>query len=412
MVTPFLPEVERLAAVREALPATSAGIYLNAGSVGPLPAETHRAMLSQAERELSTGRASMADFEELLQRMDEARASVAAIARADPREIALTHSTTEGLNIASWSVDWRPGDRAVTTRFEHAGGLGPLYTLRDRLGIELVMADLGDGGDDDRSLAALDSAIRPGTRLVSISHVAWTTGALLPIARIVELAHERGALVAVDGAQAIGAIPVDVGELGADFYAIPAQKWLLGPEGMAALHVRVDGLDRARQTFAGHFSYASHDLAGAAVLQPDARRFETAGFHRPSVVGMARSLAWLSMYVGLDWVHRRGPALARLTAARLAAIPGVELVTPVDRMATLVTFRIPGWPSDAAFDEISRRSFAIFRTVPPDGLRISVGFYNSEDELEQFAATVELVASHTPETLPPRRTLTILGQGE
>ena len=268
------------------------------------------------------------------------------------------------------------------------------------------------GGDDDRSLAALDSAIRPGTRLVSISHVAWTTGALLPIARIVELAHARGALVAIDGAQAIGAIPVDVGELGADFYAIPAQKWLLGPEGMAALHVRGEGLGRAQQTFAGHFSYASHDLAGAAVLQPDARRFETAGFHRPSVVGMARSLAWLSMYVGLDWVHRRGAALARSTAARLAAIPGVELVTPVDRMATLVTFRIPGWPSDAAFEEISRRSFAIFRTVPPDGLRISVGFYNSEEELEQFAATVELVASHTPDTLPPRRTLTILGQGE
>jgi L-cysteine/cystine lyase len=411
VVTPFLPEDERLAAVRQALPATSAGIYLNAGSVGPLPAETHRAMLIQAERELSTGRSSMDDFEELLQRMDEARASVAAIARADPREIALTHSTTEALNIASWSVDWRPGDRAVTTRFEHAGGLGPLYTLRDRLGVELVLADLGGGGDDDRTLATLDAAIGPSTRLVSISHVAWTTGALLPIARIVDLAHQRGALVAVDGAQAIGAIAVDVGELGADFYAVPAQKWLLGPEGMAALHVRSAVIERARQTFAGYFSFASHDQSGAAELYPDARRFETSGFHRPSVVGMARSLAWLSMYVGLDWVHRRGTTLARATAARLAAIPGVEVLTPTERMATLVTFRIAGWPADKAFDEIARRSFAIFRTVPIDALRISVGFYNTEQELEQFAATVELVAAHSPETLPPRASLTILGQG-
>ena len=410
MVTPFLPEDERLAAVRQALPATSAGIYLNAGSVGPLPAETHRAMLIQSERELSTGRSSMDDFEELLQRMDEARASVAAIVRADPREVALTHSTTEALNIASWSVDWRPGDRAVTTRFEHAGGLGPLYTLRDRLGVELVMADLGDGGDD-RTLAILDAAIGPSTRLVSISHVAWTTGALLPIARIVDLAHQRGALVVVDGAQAVGAIPVDVGELGADFYAVPAQKWLLGPEGMAALHVRSALIERARQTFAGYFSFASHDLVGAAELYPDARRFETSGFHRPSVVGMARSLAWLSMYVGLDWVHRRGTTLARATAARLAAIPGVEVLTPTERMATLVTFRIAGWPAETALDEISRRSFAIFRTVPIDALRISVGFYNTEQELEQFATTVELLAAHSPATLPPRPTLTILGQG-
>ena len=410
MVSPFLPEDQRLAAVREALPATSAGIYLNAGSVGPLPAETHRAMLIQAERELSTGRSSVDDFEELLQRMDEARASVAAIARADPREIALTHSTTEGLNVATWSVDWRTGDRAVTTRFEHAGALGPLYTLRDRLGVDLVMADLGHGGDDDRTLAALDAAITPGTKLVSISHVAWTTGAVLPIARIVALAHERGALVAVEGAQALGAIPVDVGELGADFYAIPAQKWLLGPEGMAALYVRQSAVETAQQTFAGYFSYAVHDESGTAQLQPDARRFETSGWHRPSVVGMARSLAWLSMYVGLDWVHQRGAGLARSSAARLAAIPGVEVVTPRDQMATLVTFRIAGGPAEAAFEEISRRSFAIFRTVPIDALRISVGFYNSEEELERFAATVELVAAHTPATLPPRPSLTIIGQ--
>jgi L-cysteine/cystine lyase len=411
VVTPFLPEGERLAAVREALPATSAGIYLNAGSVGPLPAETHRAMLIQAERDLATGRSSPDDFAELLQRMDEARAAVAAIARADPREVALTHSTTEGMNIASWSLDWRAGDRAVTTRFEHVGGLGPLYVLRDRLGVELVMADLGDGADDEQTLATLDAAISPGTKLVSISHVAWTSGLLLPIARIVELAHERGALVAVDGAQAIGAIPVDVGELGADFYSIPAQKWLLGPEGAAALHVGPGVIERVRQTFAGHFSYASHDLTGAAEPHPDARRFETSGFNRPSVVGMARSLAWLSMYVGLDWVYERGTRLARATAARLAAIPGVTVVTPAERMATLVTFRIAGWPSETAFEEISRRSFAIFRTVPDDALRISVGFYNSEEELERFATTVELVAAHTPQSLPPRPTLTILGQG-
>lgn len=383
---------------------------MNAGSVGPMPAETHRAMADQLDRELRLGSASWDDFVELLERMDEARASVAAVARADPAAIALAHSTTEAMNIATWAVDWRPGDRAVTTRFEHAGALGSLYTLRDRFGLELVMADLGDGGDDERTLAALDAAIVPGTKLVSVGHVAWTTGAVLPIGRIAELAHARGALVVVDGAQAIGAIPVDLTELGADFYAMPAQKWLLGPEGMAALHVGPGILDRARQTFAGYFSYASHDLTGAAETWPDARRFETSGYSRVSVVGMARSIAWLSMYVGLDWVHARGPELARRLADRLAETPGVELVTPRERMATLVSFRLPGWPTADAFDEISRRSFAIFRTLPIDALRASVGFYNTEAELERFASTVELVAGHTAATLPPRRTLAILGE--
>lgn len=182
-MTPFLPDDEKLAAVREALPATAAGIYLNAGSVGPMPAETHRAMAEQADRELRVGRASWDDYLELLERMHEARGVVAAVARADPASIALTHSTTEAMNVATWAVDWQPGDRAVTTRFEHAGALGALYTLRDRLGVELVMVDLGDGGDEERVLAALDAAIVPGTKLVSVAHVAWTTGALLPIAR-------------------------------------------------------------------------------------------------------------------------------------------------------------------------------------------------------------------------------------
>jgi selenocysteine lyase/cysteine desulfurase len=410
VVTPFLPDGEKLAAVREALPATAAGIYLNAGAVGPLPTEVHQAMAEVADRQLRVGRATEDDYQELLQRMEEARAAVAAVAVAQPGSIALTHATTGALNIAAWAIDWRAGDRIVSTRSEHIGTLGPLVTVRDRFGVELVLADTGD--DDESTLTALDRAIGPGAKLVAVSHVTWTTGTRLPIARIVELAHARGALVAVDGAQAIGAIPVDVGALGVDFYGIPAQKWLLGPEGMGALYVAPAVLERARRAFAGDFSFASHDLAGSAEVQPDARRFEVAGYHPPSVVGMARSVAWLSMYVGLEWIHRRGAALASAAATRLAAIPGVDVLTPRDRMATLVTFRIEGWAAAAAFEEISRRSFAIFRTIPTiDALRISVGFYTSEEELERFAAAVELVAGHTPETIPPRRTLTILGEG-
>ncbi|MEO8229576.1 MAG: aminotransferase class V-fold PLP-dependent enzyme [Chloroflexota bacterium] len=409
-MTPFLPEGEKLAAVREALPATAAGIYLNAGTVGPLPTEVHEAMAEVAARQLRVGRATEEDHLELLQRMDEARAAVAAVAVAEPGSIALTHSATGALNIAGWAVAWRAGDRIVTTRSEHIALLGPMSTVRDRFDVELVLADVGD--DDAATLAALDRAIGSGTRLVAVSHVTWTTGTRLPIARIVELAHDRGALVVVDGAQAIGAIPVDVGALGVDFYAIPAHKWLLGPEGMGALYVSSAVLERAQRAFAGDYSFAGHDLAGSTTFHPDARRFEVAGYQPASVVGMARSVAWLSMYVGLDWVHRRGTALAAAAAARLAAIPGVDVLTPPNRMATLVTFRIDGWGMDAAFEEISRRSFAIFRTVPPiEALRISVGFYTSEEELERFAETVELVAGHTPETIPARRTLTILGEG-
>jgi L-cysteine/cystine lyase len=392
------------------LPALDAGIYLNAGTSGPLPAETAVVMAQMADHELAVGRGHIDGFHDFLQRMEEARASVAAVLTADPDDIALTHAATDGMNIAVHGIDWGPGDRAVTTRLEHPGGTGPLYVLRERRGVEVEFLDVGDGGDHDRIVAAFDDAIDARTRAVVVSHVLWATGAIMPIRAIADIAHARGALVIVDGAQSAGAIPVDLEATGADVYAIAGQKWLLGPEGTGAVAIPRHVRKRIRPTHAGYMSFEHVDSAGDAAFWPSARQYEGTGFHRPSVVGFARSLGWLSMFVGLPWIYERGARLAGLAHDRLSAIPGVEVITPRDHMATLVSFRITGWTPDAAGAELGARVFAVLRTVPlVDAIRISVGFYNSEEELERFAAAVELLAAHTPETLPPRRTLAVLG---
>jgi L-cysteine/cystine lyase len=402
-------DAEKLAAVRAALPSLGAGIQLNTGSVGPMPAEVAAAIAELEAYERDIGRADFAYYLDGVQRMDEARAGVAAVIGADLDEVALTHATTDGMNIGTWAIDWKAGDRAVTTNHEHVGGLGPLYVLRDRLGVELAFATFEGDAPEDVVMAAFDRVVVPGTRLVSVSHVLWTTGMVLPIARIAALAHERGALLLVDGAQAAGAVPVSVVDMGVDMYSVPAQKWLLGPEGMGAFWVRRSLIAGAHSTFAGHFGWESYDSTGGYVAYPDARRFQTTGYHRPSVLGMARSIGWLTMYVGLEFVHRRGPEMARRTADALAGIEGVTLLTPRDRMATLVSFRIAGWPAQDALDELAARTFAIARTLPlVDALRISVGFWTSEDELDRFLDGVRLLAALTPETIPARRTLAIL----
>ena len=412
MVGPFLPDDEKLPAIREALPSTAAGIYLNTGTCGPLPRETARAMAELEGIELRTGRADIAYWKDSEERMNEARAAVAAVLGTEPRRIALTHATTEGMNVATRAIDWRAGDRVVTTSLEHGGALAPLWALRNRLGVDVAIADIGVGGDPAEVLAALDRAITPETRLVCLSHVSWATGARLPIAEIVALAHSRGALVAVDGAQAVGAIPVSVEDLGADFYAVPGQKWLLGPDGTGALYCAPTVLDRPRLTFAGYASFESLDLALEGKLHPDARRFEIAGYHQPSVLGFARSTAWLSMYVGLNWIHERTARLAGEAAAMLAEVPGVEVITPRDHMAGLVTFRIAGWKPGPALRELSQRTLVIARTIPPlDAIRISVGFFNTDHELRRFRDGVALVAGHTPETIPHRPRIEVLRGG-
>jgi L-cysteine/cystine lyase len=404
-----MPDAEKLAAVRAALPSLGAGIQLNTGSCGPMPVDAVAAMTQLVEYERDVGRADTAYYEDLLVRIDEARAAVAAVLGADLDEIALTHATTDGMNLGTWAVDWQAGDVAVTTTHEHAGGLGPLYALRERLGVDVrFTAFEGDASEAD-ILAAFDRAIVPGTRLVSFSHVLWTTGLVMPVERIAALAHERGAVVIVDGAQAAGAIPVRVGDLGIEMYSVPAQKWLLGPEGMGAFWVRRDFVEIARPSFGGHFSMASYDSAGTVALFPDARRFQVSPFHRPSVVAMARAIGWLTMFVGLEFVHRRGAAMARYAADRLAEIEGVTLLTPRDRMANLVSFRIRGWPAQAALEELAARTFAVARTLPlVDALRISVGFWATEAELDRYIEAVRLLATHTPETIPARRTLSVV----
>ena len=179
--------------------------------------------------------------------MDEARAAVAAVLGADSAAIALTHSTTEAINIATWAIDLAAGDRVVTSRSSTPARWGRYTPCATGSVSTWSWPTWATGATTSGRWppSTRRSCRAPGSS--SISHVAWTTGAVLPIARIAELAHARGALLAVDGAQAIGAIPVDVGALGTDFYAMPAQKWLLGPEGMAALHVAAPVLDRARR---------------------------------------------------------------------------------------------------------------------------------------------------------------------
>jgi L-cysteine/cystine lyase len=436
VVTPFLPDDEKIPAIREALPSTAAGIYFNTGTAGPLPRETARAMAEAEAWELRTGRANNNFYKDSLERKAEARAAIAAVLGTDPGHIALMHAATDGMNVAAWAVDWKAGDRVVTTNLEHAGGLGPLWAIRERLGVVLAIADIGLGGmgadgagepegagtdgAPDPALAperaaileAFDRAITPGTRLVALSHVTWATGARLPIREIAELAHSRGALVAVDGAQSVGAIPVSVEELGVDFYAVPGQKWLLGPEGTGAVYCAESVLDRPRLAFAGYSSFESIDLAAEAKLWPDARRFEGAGFHGPSVLGFARSTAWLSMFVGWQWIHERIARMAGEAASMLADVPGVEVLTPRANMAGLVTFRIAGWKSSAALRELSQRTLCIARTIPPlDAIRISVGFFNTDGELRRFRDGVALVAENTPETIPHRPKIEVLRGG-
>lgn len=390
----MMDDTERLSAIRRELPATMDCVYLNTGTCGPLPRRSVAAMQAALERELERGRIVFEDFMPLLAVAEDVRVRFAALLGADAEEVALTHHTTEGMNIGTWGLNWRSGDELVTTTLEHEGGLLPVYMAARRLGLVARVVDLGLGDGD--VVGRLEQAMTRRTRLLSISHVSFTSGARFPLAEIVEMAHRHHVLVLVDGAQSMGAIPLDVHDLGVDLYAVPGQKWLCGPEGMGALYVRKDLWGEVLPTWTGFLSVypgMHYDLTGEFMLSPDARRYEIGSVFRPGLHGMQASLQWLEEEVGWDWALARIAALAEEATALLAEVPGVRVLTPAQR-AGLVSFVVEGREPEAVVGALAARPLPVrIRSVRfLQCLRISTGFYNTREDLVALCDALREVA--------------------
>ena len=384
-----------LAHLRGAVPAAGNVTYLNGGAAGPLLNDVATAMHDQLALEVVDGRASTAEWVAFHGERTALRRDLGEFIGATADEIMLTHNTTEGLNTVLWGLDWQPGDRLITTNLEHPTMLAALYGLARRVPVHIDAVDIGTGGSD-QTLALLDAALAGGgVRVVVISHVAWSTGARLPVSEIVDLAHSRGALVLVDGAQAVGAVPVDMRGLGCDFYAFPSYKWLCGPEGIGCLFVSAASLGEVQPTYVGAFGTLSGQLtagdSASLVFAEGAERFEGGSVHRPLVAGLRATLAW-HRRTGVDEVRARVAAVALECAARTHAFPGAELLTPAPGQSGLVAFRLAGVDVARCVDDLDREHVTIRSVASLDALRISCGFYTDDSDLDRAFALLATAA--------------------
>lgn len=381
-------EAAKLAAIRDELPATTATVYLNAGTNGPLPRRAVRAMVEWADWELREGRVGPENLTRNLaikQRLKEAYATFTGCA---PEQLAITESTTAGITAALGDLRFTPGDEIITTDGEHGGVLIPLYFLERRSGVRVRLAPVGQRGGDITD--AIASQRSPQTRMVVVSHVSWSTGARYDVAALATWCREHDLPLLVDGAQSVGAIPVNFAALDVDYYAFSGQKWLLGPNGVGGLFVHPRRLVPRHP--AAERALARYD---ESVIMAGTRRFEIGGkVSALAMAGAEAAMRWLLDEVDPAWMFERASRLARRTAERLRAIPGVEVITPPD-MGTMVCFRI----GDSEQQRYLERCFAAgvrVRIVPegsppldPQYLRLSVGFWNSDDDLETVIGLVE-----------------------
>ncbi len=379
---------EKIAAIRAELPIVRSVIFMNAGTNGPLPQRSHDALVQYAQTELIEGRLGLATFTRMRETWDQTRAQMATLLGCDPLEIALTHNTTEGMNIALMGLDWQRGDELVTSSIEHAGGLHPSYLLKQRYGVKLRMTQIGMPEVDP--LAALQQVLTPRTKAVVLSHVCWATGMVLPIRALADLAHQRGAMFICDAAQACGMVPSNVYELGVDAYACSGQKWLCGPDGTGALFIRKDRLGEIQPTYLGYLGiqHGMSSTEGYFVPTDGAQRYEAASLYSPAVKALSTSLDWMIDDIGLEWVYQRIAALGRYCYQALSAIDGVSILSPRDQVAGLVHFSVDGVAPAEVTNQLREHGIIIRDTPHPAANRVSLGFYNTEEEVDRLAGAI------------------------
>jgi selenocysteine lyase/cysteine desulfurase len=366
------------AAFRDQFPVFEKKSYLNAGTEGPLPRQAADAVRERIAAEVEGGRCGMDYMTSVKELAAELRQGYARVIGADPADVALTGSTTDGVNTILSGLDLRDGDEVITSDEEHPGLLAPLGRLKRNAGVNVRGVPF----------AEIANAVTPSTRLVAVSHVSWVSGQVVDCAALTA----TGVPFLLDAAQSIGAVPVDVQALGCAFYAGSGQKWLCGPEGSGALYVRRDQLDQLTTPWPGYMAVANPKDALDSPPAEDAARLDH-GF--PPGMRSAWALASLGVLeaAGWEWVHARAAGLAAGLADQLAA-RGLE-VGPRGR-STLVA-----WTAEDAEAEVARLAEEGFvvRSIPTHGLvRVSVGAWSSEEELERLA---ELAGHQTaqPETI-------------
>ncbi|HEX9036292.1 MAG TPA: aminotransferase class V-fold PLP-dependent enzyme [Ktedonobacterales bacterium] len=345
-------------------------------------------MTQWQEKELEAGRIHAAAFPDMQEEKRRARLGLASVFNCDARDVAMTHCTTEGINIVLSGMSWQPGDEIITSSTEHPGILHPVYQLHQRYGVRIRLTEIGKPGVDD--VAALKAAITPRTRAVALSHVSWSTGVVLPLSQLIEVTHSVGALFLCDGAQSGGMIPLNVRELDVDAYAISGQKWLCGPEGTGGLYVRPDRIGEIQPSYMGYFSVRSgmSDYDGNYVPSQGALRYEATTLNPATVAGLRASLDWLSLDVGWQWAHARIARLGRLCHDALSPLPGVKVLTPREAMAGLVHFTIRGAPAPEAVKALDSGGILVRAIPSTDLIRASVGFYTLESEIALLAERV------------------------
>lgn len=382
-----LPAISTVAELRAALPITAQCVYLQTASYAPIPEPTldFQHVMAQEENHHALAFGLQAGASAFIERVHDARTRMARFLHVTPEEVAWTANTTSATRQAVRSFVWRPNDKLAVSDVEHASTYDLVDGMAAQLGVEVtVIPTGGDAYSPDTFLAELERRLTPDHRLLILCHVANTDGRRLPVAAAAALARSRDVPILIDGAQAIGALPVDVGAIDADFYTGSLHKWMMGPTGIGYLVV-------ARRRLAGF----DPDFQRATD-----RKYPVINAGGRTELGTANHIARLAAGFTVDLLEHIGlpkleATMRDLTAhlrAGLAAIPGLRVIGPLswEESSAITTIKLTGASPEQhtrLVERLRTHHRIIVKTRPEvNGIRLSVAAFNTATEIEAALA--------------------------
>lgn len=372
------------ATIRTKIPLTKKCRYFNTGGIAPGLDVVTDCFTEEFSNTASRGPQLIMDHKTHHERLQDARERLAAFCGVGSEDLCLTHGVADGVTTVFNGFDWDAGDEVILTDEEHPACTIPAGRLCDTHGVELKFLKIA--GSDEEVLQELDQLISPRTRLLALSHVTTDTGTKLPAKAIVDLAHEHKLPVLYDGAQSLGQFPVNVTDIGADFYSLLTYKWMFGPYTAGALYIEPSWQERLRvvPSSANYFG------------DKGVRRFEFITVPPPYYYASAAATDYL-LELGLGNIDSYCTKLATRMREQLQALPGLIIENPAEaeRCTGIVAFRVDGVDGAHISEELRKRGIISRPTgLKFSGVRASVSFFTDENDVNAFVGAVAEIISH------------------
>jgi len=320
---------------------------------------------------------------------------------ADFREIIFVRGTTEAVNLVAHTYGRqhvRGGDEIVISALEHHSNIVPWQMLCEEKGAFLRVVPINDRGE--LLLEEYENLLTPRTRLVAVNHVSNALGTVNPIRKIVELAHQRGIPVLVDGAQAVPHTRVDVRELDCDFYAFSGHK-VYGPTGIGVLYGKAALLE-AMPPFQGGGDMISSVTFEKTTYNKIPYKFEAGTPNIAGVIGLGAAIDYLNS-IDMEAVAVYEHGLLEYATDAISAVPGVRLIGTAREKAAVVSFVLDGVHPHDVGTILDQEGIAVRaghhcaqpvmdRFGVPATVRASLGLYNTREEIDTLAAGLHKVS--------------------